>query len=135
MIREDYVVAVINAVGELAGEDFGRLLDEATGEEIAEATRRLRNAALVGARPIPDVLSFDLWTLATLAAQGRCLEWVGEQLRPLWRSWPARTLADVLKIESPERCAMIRDALRRCGLHTDQGATGEADDDGLSVEP
>ena len=35
----------------------------------------------------------------------------------------------------PWRVAHVRDALRRAGLHLDQGATSEADDAGLTGEP
>ncbi len=130
MIRDDVVRAVIAGIGTYGGDGFGQLLDSATGEEIHAAIVRLRDAAL---RPTPDVLEFTLPQLATLAAQGRSLEWIGEQL-PAWRSWPGRSLADMLKTAEPWRVAKVRDALRRSGLAVDMGPMGEADDDGLDNE-
>ena len=133
MIREDVVCALVYSIGELEGEDFGQLLHQATGEEIMAATHRLRDAALTAGRP-PDVLSFTLPQLARLAAQGHALEWIAEQF-PEWRSWPGNCLADMLKTAEPWRVAQVRDALRRCGLDCDQGASSEADDDGLAGGP
>jgi hypothetical protein len=133
VIRPDVVDAVIHAVGELRGEDFGPVLDAATPEEINTAVIRLRDAALTAGRP-PDVLSFTLPQLARLAAQGHALEWIAEQF-PAWRAWPGRSLSDQLKTAEPWRVAQVRDALQRCGLDTDQGASGSADDAGLSDQP
>jgi hypothetical protein len=114
MSRPEVVAALISGIGAMDGMDYGLLLETATPAEIHEATIRLREAALSAGRT-PDVLAFDLWTVAKLAAQGRCLEYVAESL-PIWRGWPDKSLADVLKTESPERCALIRDALHRSGL-------------------
>jgi hypothetical protein len=129
MTRPDVVAAIISGIGDMDCTGFGRMLDQATSEEVHAATVRLRNAAL---RPTPDVLEFTLPQLATLAMQGRCLEWVGEQLGPIWRSWPDRSLADMLKTAEPWLVAQVRDALHRSGLAVDMGPMREADDDGLS---
>ena len=125
MIRDDQVRALINAVGSLGGLDFEMIMELSNAEEIDAAVRKLRNAALAQPR---DVLSLNLWEVATAAGRGRCLEWVGEQF-PGWRSWPDRSLADMLKTAEPWRVAQVRDALRRAGLDIDLGEMGQFDDD------
>jgi hypothetical protein len=130
MIRPHVVDAVITAVGELSGEDFGPVLDAATAEEITTAVARLRDAALTAGRPL-DVLTFTLPQMARLAAQGRALEWIAEQF-PAWRSRPDHSLADMLKTAEPWRVAQVRDALRQAGLDIDLGEMGQFDDDGIT---
>jgi hypothetical protein len=132
--RPDIVAALIAGIGTPDADGYELLLTQATGAEVGAALARLRDAALAGARPVPDVLELNLWQTARLAAQGRALEWVGEQLGPIWSSRPDMTLADQLKIAEPWRVAQIRSALRRSGLSVDMGASGEMDDDGLDDE-
>jgi hypothetical protein len=127
-VRPDVVTAIIAAVGGMNGEDFGHLLDTASPEEINAVTIRLRDAALSGARPVPDVLEFSLWQLARLAAQGRAFEHIGGLL-PLWRSWPDKPLSTVLKTTEPRIVAEVRSTLRRAGLPVDPGETGALDDE------
>jgi hypothetical protein len=128
MSRPDVVAALVSAIGALDGMDLKRMLEQASGEEIHEAVTRLREAALAGAKPVPAVLELNLWQIARLAAQGRALEYVAERL-PIWRPWPDKSLADVLKTEPPNTVAVVRETLRRVGLDVDEGETGALDDE------
>jgi hypothetical protein len=113
-VRPEIVAAVISSIGELDmdGLDHELLLSQATPAEIHQAVIRLRDAAMAGAKVVPQVLELSLWAVARLVVQGRALEYASEQL-PTWRSWPDQSLADQLKTAPPRVVADIRHTLRR----------------------
>jgi hypothetical protein len=119
MVRPDVVAALISAIGEIACEDFGDMLDQASGAEIHAATVALRDAALSGCKPVPPLLSMDYQQLRRLAVQGVALVQLLDELSPTWLPWQERSLADVLKCEPAERVERLRRNLAQVGLVLD----------------